>query len=198
MIFSHFFLDFVGVGTIIWPQIFLCTTVFFNTKMERFLNLTLDEIGKRYKSNEKALAEDLIGAGIIGEAGKCHGAPMIITEARPWSWRCVDRSCSAHKSIVDERCFLFGYRKYYEVFKCAYMWVSEYNMKQIMQECDLNRDTIRKLETKWREIVSIEGILLLLCSDCVYLQLKRTQGNQKIRYPNGYVEVLRLDRATIS
>ena len=102
--------------------------------MEQFAGITLDEIGARYKNDHIRLIRDLMAAGLLCFIPPvCHGE-MVIQPSRPWCWRCLNRDCQITTPVVTPGCFLFGRRKFYSVFKAAYLWVKEYSPNDIKRE----------------------------------------------------------------
>ena len=128
--------------------------------MERFVSITLDDFGARYKNNELALVSDLIDAGLLHEPPLCHGKYMDIVESKPWHWRCTKWRCSKTVGVVTKDSFFFGFNDRYAVIKAAYLWCLEYSPIQIRQQCGLSAPTLRKLITRCREVVLPDGVFL--------------------------------------
>jgi len=124
--------------------------------MEKFRNLTLDEIGARYKNNQILLVQHLMEAGLIQKIPpECHGV-MVLDKSKPWLWRCPTR-CGKRKSVVTENCFLNKCRKFYDVFKALYMWVLGFPPRFIVRESGLSQNTVTALNNDWREIAELEN-----------------------------------------
>eukprot|EP00906_Rhabdomonas_costata_P013635 RCo019566 len=94
--------------------------------MERFLDLTLDDLGARYNGDELALVHDLVDAGLLHlllhGPPSCHGSSMMICASKPWHWRCTSRTCCKTVAVVTDDCFLKGCNGRYAVLKATYMW----------------------------------------------------------------------------
>ena len=125
--------------------------------MEHFLGLTLDEIGSRYKANHLLLVEHLMAAGLLSDtAPECHGK-MRLHAGDPWRWRCQKRDCGKNCSVVTPDCFLYGRRRFYNVFKAAYLWCNEEPSKVIQKQAELDKKTVASLLSDWRALLS-QGI----------------------------------------
>ena len=127
--------------------------------MERFVSISLDDFGARYKNKDLALVLDLLSAGLLHGAPTCHGKPMKILESKPWHWRCTTSTYCKTTGVITDDCFLKGSNDRYAAMKAVYMWCFEFSPSQIRQECQLSAPTLRKLIKRCREVVLPDGVL---------------------------------------
>ena len=132
--------------------------------MERFLNLTLDELGARYMEDEVTLVCDLVDAGLLHGPPTCHGSSMMIYASKPWHWRCTCRTCCKTVAVVTDDCFLKGFKDRYAVLKATYMWCYEFSPSQIRQQCRLSKPTVIKVIKLCRDAVLPDGIASIFFS----------------------------------
>ena len=137
----------------------LYSTVYVDTKMDRFVALSLDEIGARYKYCPRALVDDLMSAGLLLKTHPtCHGE-MSLSASDPWCWRSGERTCCA-KVPVARGSFFDGFKKKYEIFKGVYMWAIGEPQARMLGQCNLTRPTLRKLISRCQEVISAVGLSL--------------------------------------
>ena len=134
--------------------VLVCVFIVFFDTLEHFRGLTLDLIGCRYRDNQMLLVEHLMAAGLLAsDVPECHGK-MGLYQGDPWRWRCSKRDCGKNISVVTEDCFLYGHRRFYNVFKAAYLWCNEHCSKVIQKEACLDKKTVASLLKGWRSLLS--------------------------------------------
>ena len=125
--------------------------------MEGFSDVSLAELGRRYKGNELALVNDLMTAKLLKSvAPHCHGK-MAIFPSDPWMWRCCDRTCNRKKAIADGS-FFENYRNRFEILEAIMMWGHGYSPLQIRAETGLSKTTMAKLLKHCREVLQRNGM----------------------------------------
>ena len=112
--------------------------------MEAFKDVSMAELGRRYKGNELALVNDLMAARLLQSgAPQCHGK-MAIYPSDPWMWRCCDRRCNLKKAVADGS-FFENYRKRFEILEAVLMWGHGDSPQQIRAETGFSKTTVAKL-----------------------------------------------------